>query len=901
MSPIPPPAGTHVPFDDWSDDPSFDLSSTPHHIALPSSPSSSSGSSPRSRRSTTNTNINTNVHTSSPLRNSNSNSHIKRQVGAHNHVRERDDDEDDLDFDLPDSFAAPKSSHALCSLDLGHQPSTHFKPLFNPPSSSSSSSSSLRTLTKTVVGQGPTGIGTITKLGVGRTPSALPTGTVKAKLHAVARAWEMDIDFGDDDDVDVPVNANANRGAGSTRRLTLSPPKKGFMPDIDALDDLGFDLDEEEDKEATLKAGATIKALLPPPRSRSQSQPQSHAQLQSLSQLPPPPPLPVQLSTPPDVDQDALEAEADFVLPLNLTNLNLVSKPKSRPRDSVASNVTEWDSPSTSTSGMSTSASGSARKSISGWDSPSARGDKDDNKRFSEYSATSVSDGLADLKDKDKAKGKGRGGVTGDRSGDTEEDMESGLIVPSPTFFSSKRAKELNHILDKKRKPQYAPPTPVSRPGTGIDETFRSGAAAADESIEDGLVLNDPKLELSHHRLSKSRKARSANPPLAIKREGKIAPRQRETSWEKQREQGWRRATPPSGSGSTSMHYPVMVPLAETATSTKDRTQSSLGLTGLRSHSTSATGQQRRSETPLGTGVGRERDTPRSRSGQPLLNNAMPPPPLPPVPSVPLTPSRLRHQKSYHHMIAQSPNTLSRKQSLSSLQEAFASSSTGTLRAAPEHGPDTTSTSTATSSTSRYHNSTSRLTMPTSSSKAKARPPISGIFPRSEFNTSTSGSSISSIDSRRDQFGTTSHAGPSSGVGPFAVSAAPSGSGSIAKVKKRVMEIPRRSKQWGDGSELEGIEDLQVDGEEPKGKGKAGAGIAGIGLGKPSRRGEPVAFSLRVTWTKLMALKVMSLRGCIRARRLRSGRSLAKGTTPAGVLQQLRLWGQRRGPESQRF
>lgn len=66
----------------------------------------------------------------------------------------------------------------------------------------------------------------------------------------------------------------------------------------------------------------------------------------------------------------------------------------------------------------------------------------------------------------------------------------------------------------------------------------------------------------------------------------------------------------------------------------------------------------------------------------------------------------------------------------------------------------------------------SRLTMPTSSSLAKQRPPVHSIFPRA-----------------------------GSGVG--------SGK-AIAQ-----MHLPRR-RQWGDGTELEDIEDLRVDDESPR-------------------------------------------------------------------------------------
>jgi hypothetical protein len=111
-------------------------------------------------------------------------------------------------------------------------------------------------------------------------------------------------------------------------------------------------------------------------------------------------------------------------------------------------------------------------------------------------------------------------------------------------------------------------------------------------------------------------------------------------------------------------------------------------------------------------------------------------------------------------------------------------------------------------STSRYHASTSRLTLPTSSSRAKQRPPISSVFPhpdrpgRSDFVS-----------------------------GPWASS----DQHMMTPVPRRTktMEMPRRAKTWGDGTELEGIEDLMVEGD-PRG--------SALGLGRPSRRGEKGCF-----------------------------------------------------------
>ncbi len=82
-------------------------------------------------------------------------------------------------------------------------------------------------------------------------------------------AWEEDVDFGEIE----PAARLLGHKAKQSARLTLGPRRQPrAMPDADALDDLGFDLD---DNEATLKAGHTLKAMLPPARQKSKIPPQT--------------------------------------------------------------------------------------------------------------------------------------------------------------------------------------------------------------------------------------------------------------------------------------------------------------------------------------------------------------------------------------------------------------------------------------------------------------------------------------------------------------------------------------------------------------------------------------------------------------------------------------------------
>ncbi|WRT66768.1 uncharacterized protein IL334_003731 [Kwoniella shivajii] len=797
MSPVPPPAGAFVPSDDWTEDTSFDLSPAAHQLALPSSSSpSSSSTSSHSHRSQSSIS-NGRQHTSSPLRQSYTGKgtlKLKKREDLQELLID-DNDDFDFDFDTPQHEHFPPPPSTLLSFK---QPPLQQR---SRPRTSTTSTASISSshLTRTVIGSGPTGIGTITKLGttgnaIGPKSSSM-NGTVKARALAIEKSWEADVDFDNIPNLQDPHQPSVHNRRGTIKRLTLSPPRKGFMPPPDALDELGFDLDGEDEDQATLKAGATIKAMLPPARKQSQNQAQgNHSTTKSKQFLPTP-------STPPAQDPDSLELglelglelESDFALPLNLTNLTLATQPKqtskrnSRPRSSNAStaNTESWDSPN--------------NKKHWDWGSEDSPGHGNaSNKRRSETSATSMSDALPETP-KEIVKGKHIIEPDPDLEGE-EDDMELGLVLPSPTFFSNQRSKELNSILDKKRKPQFAPQPLNNHPQKQNNET---SGKHGDDSFEDGLVLDGPGVELSKHRLREKKRARDIYPPSTIKR-GTIPPptttttksvaKEREKAWEKQREQGWGRLNqlPPA----------TATPLS----SARERTQFSL-----RSNSASAmtllNNAPKRSDSPALTG--REKESIRSRSGQ---IHTMLPPPLPPTASIPVpappsqsqpTPSsssRLRHQKSHYHIAPPQSPSLARKQSLASLQDALASTSTADRPFTPLETP-------------RYHGSASRLTMPTSSSRAKTRPPITSIFPMIKNEIPTPSSSASSMSSIANHIPTYSRRGFGQ------------------EGNSKIVDLPKRHKNWGDGTELDSIDDLTIDDEPNTIK-----GMNGIGSGKPSRK-----------------------------------------------------------------
>ena len=192
----------------------------------------------------------------------------------------------------------------------------------------------------------------------------------------------------------------------------------------------------------------------------------------------------------------------------------------------------------------------------------------------------------------------------------------------------------------------------------------------------------------------------------------------------------------------------------------------------------------------------------------------------------------------------------------------------------------------------RYHASTSRLTMPTSSSRAKTRPPIAGLFNRPGADSPGPGSGASGgqglamlaeVDPLVSRRVSPSRTGITCSTAGAGAGATPSRGSSRRLVEPAQLLIPlskrkqpshqqsttstagavtsaantgsfgRKMRQWGDGSELEGIEDLVVDDHPPQAEdhrkekekekgqgsiGKSGKGSVGrsggIGLGRPS-------------------------------------------------------------------
>jgi hypothetical protein len=134
-----------------------------------------------------------------------------------------------------------------------------------------------------------------------------------------------------------------------------------------------------------------------------------------------------------------------------------------------------------------------------------------------------------------------------------------------------------------------------------------------------------------------------------------------------------------------------------------------------------------------------------------------------------------------------------------------------------------------------------RLTMPTSSSRLKARPPISSVFPPSSSATPRA---TSPIPPR-----------PSSSVSLHSRSA--TGGSNTSTIAPKALKKPKRQRQFGDGTELDNFDDLPTDRDkeshyrvQPKGHSNR---MAGTSREKSTESKEPVKGTLRRKSTRTLS------------------------------------------------
>jgi hypothetical protein len=459
--------------------------------------------------------------------------------------------------------------------------------------------------------------------------------------------------------------------------------------------------------------------------------------------------------TPATIDEDF---ESAFALPSDLTKLSL------RPLSHQSSkNSLEWGDKDQTSSSQSS-------------DTYSTLG-------FDHGSTTSTSTSLPDTETEDD---------------DEDEGELEGLVIPSALFESGAGGKQLAKILEMKKKAPVAATTP------------KAPTKDPEDDIEIGLVIDDD-ADFSPSRLLQN----TQHPPSK------------------------RHSVSGGRTNSSSSRPPTVKPTTKSRT---ERTKSPV-------HPPPASSRQLQKIRLSPSPPPRAQPT-RAHSYQALL-------------SAPATSSSsflaaksggLRGQKSHSGLKPASPppshKRLTRKASLSSLMEISHSQASGT-----EQNPSFAPTSVASANFPRYdaptassraktHTSSTsrirtmdynvpparpstpsanpaalRLTMPTSSSRLKARPPISSVFPPSSSSSVTPRAS-SPIPPRP----------PSS----LSLCSRPGTSSSNASTSApKVLKKPKRQRQYGNGSELDAIDDLPTDRDkesryrvQPRGHGNRVAGTS---------------------------------------------------------------------------
>ncbi|KAI0721323.1 hypothetical protein C8T65DRAFT_229297 [Cerioporus squamosus] len=388
---------------------------------------------------------------------------------------------------------------------------------------------------------------------------------------------------------------------------------------------------------------------------------------------------------------------------------------------------------------------------------------------------------------------------------DEEDDILEGLDVPNGLFESGSGAKKLGKILELKKQTAFA------------DDRVKVVSPDPEDDFEIGLVI-DNETELSPSRLLQN--AQTVMRSTASSRSKSAPPR------------------PPAA-----LRPPSRVKSGDRARSPNNPPISSMS-------------QLRRITAPPAS-------PPSSRTAQPLRSQTYSQAVQSPSTMTFLAakPGSLRVQKSTSGLKPVSPpqtRRLGRKASLPSLSESnqaqasgsgSGSAAAGNAPAARYETPTASSRAkAATATSSRLHGfeynvpptrpstpssnpAALRLTMPTSSSRMKSRTPISNVFPAgpatAPLTRSTSPLPPARPPSRP----------PSAASSQASIRSRHAPSASLPSAPK-VLKKPKRQRTYGDGTELDGFDDLPTDREkegkfrvQPKGYGNR---IPGASYPKPS-------------------------------------------------------------------
>ncbi|PPQ62959.1 hypothetical protein CVT24_006065 [Panaeolus cyanescens] len=362
-----------------------------------------------------------------------------------------------------------------------------------------------------------------------------------------------------------------------------------------------------------------------------------------------------------------------------------------------------------------------------------------------------------------------------DTETEEDEDQLDGLVLPTSLFESHQSARQLKKILEMKKKTHYTPA--ISKPSR----------VNPDEDFEMGLIINDD-VDLSPSRLVSSTHNQSLRNSGGTSRSST-------------------NSLPPQRS--SSLRPPSRLKTERAKSPTNPPTSSAKQLQKLRLSPS----------PPL-------RPPSRSQNFQALVSN-FPVPSPPPVPNNFLAskPGSLRGQKSHSGLKPPTPPSsarkLTRKASLSSLIESNHAQATGSSfpsvgePSKPARYEETTAASRAKthkSSSSRIpdfkvpptrpHTPSSnpialRLTMPTQS-RIKSRPALSQVFGSKETASESPIARATSPNPPRPPSSTSLRGSASS-------------KGSTSPVAPKVLRKPKRQRTYGDGTELDGFDDLPTD------------------------------------------------------------------------------------------
>ncbi|KAJ9116937.1 hypothetical protein QFC22_004595 [Naganishia vaughanmartiniae] len=643
--------------------------------------------------------------------------------------------------------------------------------------------------------RGPSSQGTLSSVNGGLTVQAKVTGTAlngrafitrlgstNSKIRTSQPEPELEEDFDWDEDVQqVKSTPLAVTSLHEKLKHRLAHQHTdNIRPGSADLDDFDFDDDSdvgEEARQTTLKAGTiTYQAVV----------------AQARSQMGSP------LIQKPKLTHEEEDMEDGFQLPLTLKHLKLVSR---SPQPAIIRHR----------SSRSSLASAATSRSTSDWDNVGTPGNArtrtpDERSEASSRTSSVVIPGT------DQSETEQHPMDRAEQELETDDDLEHGLELPMPSFFSGGRARELNRLLDQKRKPELSLNRASEgelnegsgnqrgslnpwKPTLSSTNKFKYVIQAQDrieDHLEDGLVLQDERTELTHGRLARIRQTRAntgtptgpRNAAGGTLKRGFITGRQRVESIGRK-------------------------DLVQSLQPSRSATSSSSLATPLRSRT--------------------------ARPTSPPTNAFIPPPDV-----ASTTPSRLRHQKS-HSRLGQPPpsSALGKRQSMSSIREmanlhettgystyhppvpsvqsytaqtaASAARSSGKIRNSSTGSDEWGTTRSRTSSD---HSSTVRSTPSTGANRTvKPRPLLSSAF---------------APDTRADHASSTR---------------------SPSVLIAHQLKTPRSFRPYGDGTELDTFEDLQVDRAKegmlkvPKGSSGAGSGSFGrsaglqLGLGRPPRSG----------------------------------------------------------------